>query len=280
MAVPRPISNPAKPSQVFHLHWVQLVKTNVVRKSRACLDGSRRAAPWLRMMVQTYSSFVELPCLRTFLAICSTQGYYICFGDVENAYQQSPPPSVNCYLEINDTVYDWHLHCVGIKLNKMKDVIHLFRALQGHPEAVFSHPLCQESTRRAFQGSQASLPIPPCYQIIPGQNRFPIFLMFRSTGLRKTHLFLHSPSLSVTVSLDSSMPLMLQTSRHGDLLPDICSFCTVLLLHERVVSNLLSPPARLNRVLCWNNLCQGCQVPTLCSPGTRCFVRRSDPVVH
>ena len=134
-AVPRPSKDPDKPSQVFRLHWARVVKSSGVRKSRACLDGSRRAAPWLRMMVQTYSSCVELPCLRAFLAICATRGYYICFGDVENAYQQSPPPSVDCYLEIDDTVYDWYLRRFGIKLNKLKDVIPLFRALQGHPEA-------------------------------------------------------------------------------------------------------------------------------------------------
>ena len=135
MAVPRPPKDPATPSQVFRLHWVRVVKSSGVQKSRACLGGSRLAAPCLRMMVRTYSSCVELPCLRAFLAICATRGYYICFGDVENAYQQSPPPSVDCYLEIDDTVYDWYLRRFGIKLNKLKDVIPLFRALQGHPEA-------------------------------------------------------------------------------------------------------------------------------------------------
>ena len=62
-AVPRPTKDPDKPSQVFRIHWARLVKSSGVRKSRACLDGSKRAAPWLRMMVQTYSSCVELPCL-------------------------------------------------------------------------------------------------------------------------------------------------------------------------------------------------------------------------
>ena len=135
MAVPRPEKDPEKPSQVFRLHWARLVKASGVRKSRACLDGSKRAAPWLRMMVQTYSSCVELPCFRAFMAICVNRGYYICFGDVENAYQQSPPPSIDCFLEVDDTVSDWYFRRFGIRLNKMKDVIPLFRALQGHPEA-------------------------------------------------------------------------------------------------------------------------------------------------
>ena len=134
-AVPRPPKDPMKPSQVFRLHWARMVKANGVRKSRACLDGSKRAAPWLRMMVQTYSSCVELPCLRAFIAICVNRGYYICFGDVENAYQQSPPPSIDCYLDVDDTIYDWYLRRFGVKLDRFKDVIPLFRALQGHPEA-------------------------------------------------------------------------------------------------------------------------------------------------
>ena len=62
-AVPRPTKDPTKPSQVFRLHWARVVKSSGVRKSRACLDGSKRAAPWLRMMVQTYFSCIELPCL-------------------------------------------------------------------------------------------------------------------------------------------------------------------------------------------------------------------------
>ena len=135
MAVPRPPKDPDKPSQVFRLHWARLVKASGVRKSRACLDGSKRAAPWLRMMVQTYSSCVELPCLRAFTAICADRNYYICFGDVENAYQQSPPPTIECYLEIDDTIYDWYLRRFDIKLDREKQVIPLYRALQGHPEA-------------------------------------------------------------------------------------------------------------------------------------------------
>ena len=135
-AVPRPdTKDPDKPSQVFRLHWARLVKASGVRKSRACLDGSKRAAPWLRSLVQTYSSCVELPCLRAFIAICVNRGYYICFGDVENAYQQSPPPSIDCFLDIDDTVYDWYLRKFNVKLDRLKDVIPLYRALQGHPEA-------------------------------------------------------------------------------------------------------------------------------------------------
>lgn len=133
--VPRPVKDPDIPSQVYRLHWARLVKSSGVRKSRACLDGSKRAAPWLRLLVQTYSSCVELPCLRLFIATAVNRGYYICFGDVENAYQQSPPPTIDCFLEVDDTIYDWYFRRFGVKLNKLKDVIPLYKALQGHPEA-------------------------------------------------------------------------------------------------------------------------------------------------
>ncbi len=133
--VPRPPKDKLSPSQVFRVHWARLVKSSGVRKSRACLDGSKRAAPWLRMLVQTYSSCVDLACLRLFIGICVNRGYYICFGDVENAYQQSPPPTIDCFLEIDDTISDWYLRRFGIKLDRVKDVIPLHRALQGHPEA-------------------------------------------------------------------------------------------------------------------------------------------------
>ena len=134
MAVPRPTNSTLK-SQVFRVVWARLVKATGVRKSRACLDGSKRAAPWLRQLVQTYAICIELPCLRLFLAICAQRNYYVTFGDVENAYQQSPPPSVDCFLEIDDTIYDWYLRKFGVKLDRLKQVIPLYKALQGHPEA-------------------------------------------------------------------------------------------------------------------------------------------------
>ena len=86
-------------------------------------------------MVQTYASCIEIPCLCLFFALFASRGYLIDFGDVNNAYQQSPPPSVDCYLEIDETIADWYERKFGVKLDKLKEVIPLYRALQGHPEA-------------------------------------------------------------------------------------------------------------------------------------------------
>ena len=73
------------------------------------------------------------PAFASFLPICAERGYYVTFGDVENAYQQSPPPSIDCFLEVDDVIYDWYLHKFNKKLNRLKDVIPLHRALQGPP---------------------------------------------------------------------------------------------------------------------------------------------------
>ena len=135
MAIDRPPPVAGTPSHIFRIVWARLVKATGVRKSRACLDGSKRAAPWLRALVQTYSSCVELPCLRLFIALCVNRGYYLCFGDVDNAFQQAPPPTHQCYLEVDDTVYDWYLRRFGVKLDRRKQVIPLYKALQGFPEA-------------------------------------------------------------------------------------------------------------------------------------------------
>ncbi len=136
-AVPRPRDETSYGARfhILRLVWNRLIKPSGIRKSRACLDGSKRAAPWLRHLVQTYSSCIEFPCLCLFFAICAAKGYIVGFGDVNNAYQQSPPPSVDCFIEIDDTVEDWYFRRFGVRLDRFKDVIPLYRALQGHPEA-------------------------------------------------------------------------------------------------------------------------------------------------
>jgi hypothetical protein len=67
--------------------------------------------------------------------MCAQRGYYVTFGNVENAYQQSPPPSIDCFLEIDDTIDDWYQARFGRKLDQLKEVIPLYKALPGHPKA-------------------------------------------------------------------------------------------------------------------------------------------------
>ena len=121
VAVSQPRSSPKKMSQGFHLTWAKLVKANSMCKSCACFDRSKCAAFWLCMLVQTHSSCIELPCLWAFIATCMNWGYHIAFGDVENAHPQSPLPLIDCFLEVDDTLYNWYLLKFGERLNKHKD---------------------------------------------------------------------------------------------------------------------------------------------------------------
>jgi hypothetical protein len=97
--VPRPKCNSkGGPPNILRIQWSLCVKTDGRRKARACIDGSPRAAPWLREMAQTYASCIEHPCMKLFFALCAYLNFVLTYGDVDNAYQNSPSPSEPCYL--------------------------------------------------------------------------------------------------------------------------------------------------------------------------------------
>jgi hypothetical protein len=124
-----------KPPNILRIHWQNVVKADGTRKCRSCMDGSKRAAPWLRQFVQTYASCIEQPCMRLFFALSAALGLTVVFADTKNAYQQSPPPSVPCYLEIDDAYCSWYRKRFGKDIDPKEYVIPVNRALQGHPEA-------------------------------------------------------------------------------------------------------------------------------------------------
>lgn len=128
-------SEDGTPPNILRMHWNNVVKPDGTRKCRCCLDGSKRAAPWLRQFVQTYASCVEQPCMRMFYALCAVLGLVVTFADTTNAYQQSPPPSKQCYLEIDDAYRSWHRKRYGTDVDPKTHVVPLGKALQGHPEA-------------------------------------------------------------------------------------------------------------------------------------------------
>jgi len=120
---------------VLRFVWNNLVKADGTRKTRACCDGSARAAPWLRQFAQTYSSCIETPCMRMFFALSAAQNYVVTIADVQNAYQQSPGPKVPSFLHIDDAYSDWHSDRFGASVDPRRYVIPVKKALQGHPEA-------------------------------------------------------------------------------------------------------------------------------------------------
>jgi hypothetical protein len=133
--VPRPTLVDGEPPNILRIQWSNLVKPDGTRKARACIDGSKRAAPWLHHFAQTYASCIEQPCQRLFFAVAAAMGLVVTVGDTTNAFQQSPPPTRKCFLQIDDAVRSWYKKRHNKDIDPAKFVIPLERALQGHPEA-------------------------------------------------------------------------------------------------------------------------------------------------
>jgi hypothetical protein len=123
------------PPNILRIQWSCCVKTDGRRKARACIDGSKRAAPWLRDTAQTYASCIEQPCMKLFFALVVLYRMIVLFGDVDNAYQNSPSPTEPCYLEADEAFCSWYKKRFGIELDARRYVIPALRAIQGHPEA-------------------------------------------------------------------------------------------------------------------------------------------------
>ena len=73
--------------------------------------------------------------MRLFFALAASEGMTVLLGDTTNAYQQSPPPTEQCYLEIDDAYISWYKKRFNEDVNPKTHVIPVHRALQGHPEA-------------------------------------------------------------------------------------------------------------------------------------------------
>ena len=133
--IPRPDLVDGEPPNVLRIQWSNLVKPDGTRKARACIDGSKRAAPSLHQFAQTYASCVKQPCQRLFFAVAAALGLVVTVGDTTNAFQQSPPPTRKCFLQIDNAVRSWYQKRHNKDLDPRTHVIPLERALQGHPEA-------------------------------------------------------------------------------------------------------------------------------------------------
>ncbi len=99
------------------------------------MDGSKRAAPWLREAVKTYASCIGQSSMKLFFAIVALMNKIVTIADTTNAFQQSPPPTKPCFLEIDEAYQSWYRKKFGEEVNSQTHVIPLGRALQGHPEA-------------------------------------------------------------------------------------------------------------------------------------------------
>ena len=134
-AIEWPRGKQGRDINILRAQWSNFVKTDGTRKTRCCLDGSQRSAPWLREFAATYASCIETPCMRLFFALCASLGFVVSSADTDNAYQQAPGPSVPCYLQVDDAIASWYKKRFGIDLDPSIHVIPVHKALQGHPEA-------------------------------------------------------------------------------------------------------------------------------------------------
>ena len=133
--IPRPALVDGEPLNILHIQWSNLVKPDGTRKAWACINGLKHAAPWLHQFAQTYASCVEQPCQHLFFAVAVALGLVVTIGDTTNAFQQSPPPTQKCFLQIDDAVRSWYQKRHNKDIDPRTHVILLEHALQGHPEA-------------------------------------------------------------------------------------------------------------------------------------------------
>ena len=133
--VPRPQSDTPGKQNIFRIVWNCHIKPEGTRKTRACLDGSKRAAPWLREQVNTYSACLEQPSMRLFFGLCARKNFVVSYGDSTNAFQNAPAPTHQCYLEIDESYALWYKRKHGKDINPRTHVIPLHKAMQGHPES-------------------------------------------------------------------------------------------------------------------------------------------------
>ena len=122
-----------KDAIILRPHWNYLVKRNGIRRSRMCCNGSKKAAPQLHAVASTWSSCVELPVQRMFMAIAAHLNLPIYGADCIDAYAHADAPS-DTYLTIDEAYSDWYEKKFGRRIDR-RQVLPVHHALQGHPES-------------------------------------------------------------------------------------------------------------------------------------------------
>jgi len=118
-----PVANNGCPPNVLQIHWTNSVKSDGTHKAHACIDGSRCMAPWLQQFAQMYASCFEQPCMCLFFALAALHALIIIVADMSNAFQQSPPPTKQCYLQIDDAYWSWYKNCFNMDIDPTTHVV-------------------------------------------------------------------------------------------------------------------------------------------------------------
>jgi len=72
---------------------------------------------------------------ETIFAIAAVTNKIVIIADTTNAYQQSPPPTKPCFLEIDEAYCSWYKKKFEKDIDPQAFIIPLGHALQGHLEA-------------------------------------------------------------------------------------------------------------------------------------------------
>jgi len=133
--IPQPEHVPGIWLNILWIHWTFTIKDDGTRKAHATINDSKHAAPWLWVAVKTYASCIGQSSMKLFFAISTVTNKVVTIVDTTNAYQQSPPPTKPCFLEIDKAYQSWFQKKFGKDIDLASFMIPLGQALQGHPEA-------------------------------------------------------------------------------------------------------------------------------------------------
>lgn len=86
-----------KDAMIICLHWQYAVKRDGQQRSHQCCNGSKRVAPRLHALAQTYSACVEKHVQRPFFSLEVKDNLVIYQGDASDAYAHSPSPTVDAF---------------------------------------------------------------------------------------------------------------------------------------------------------------------------------------
>ncbi len=64
-----------------------------------------------------------------FFALAALHALIVIVADTSNAFQQSPPPTAQCYLQIDEAYQSWYKKGYNMDINPMMHVIPLNKAL-------------------------------------------------------------------------------------------------------------------------------------------------------
>ena len=83
---------------------------------------------------KSYSACIGQMGQRIFFSLAATKIFIVMAGDATNACAQSPPPSEETFVNVNQQYIDWYFDRYGTVLDKSM-VLSVNHALQGHPES-------------------------------------------------------------------------------------------------------------------------------------------------